>query len=514
MSDNDDFMQDSDQEEYDFEYEDEDDEGNNPDVDIENKYYNAKQIKAASPEEAIGEFLGIAPLEEEKGDWGFKGLKQAIKLEVKLKRYDEAIKHYAELLTYVKSAVTRNYSEKSINNMLDYIEKSSDDPEARRSVEKFYSLTLESFQSTNNERLWLKTNIKLSRLWLERKDYARLGKKLRELHRACQRPDGSDDPSKGTYSLEVYALEIQMHADTKNNKRLKALYLKALKVRSAVPHPKIQGIIRECGGKMHMSEGNWKDAQSDFFESFRNYDEAGSLQRIQVLKYLVLTTMLMKSDINPFDSQETKPYRNDPRIAAMTELVEAYQQDDIHRYEAILQSKQDVLADAFIAENIDEVTRNMRTKAILKVIAPYQRFKVDFVAQQLCISVAEVLDILGLLIIDGQFEGKIDEALGTVEVTRTVSTERLDAMQMWGQSFVSLYSTVFNEGEGFKTEEASALLMGGGAESGAGSSSASGGADFASTRAEAVAFFRAAGASRRGGARGRASGRVHAGVSK
>jgi hypothetical protein len=30
------------------------------------------------------------------------------------------------------------------------------------------------------------------------------------------------------------------------------LYQRALKVRSAVPHPKIMGIIRECGGKMHM----------------------------------------------------------------------------------------------------------------------------------------------------------------------------------------------------------------------------------------------------------------------
>jgi COP9 signalosome complex subunit 2 len=53
---------------------------------------------------------------------------------------------------------------------------------------------------------------------------------------------------------------------------------------------------------------NWPAAQVDFFESFKNYDEAGSPQRIQVLKYLVLTTMLMGSDINPFDSQETKPY--------------------------------------------------------------------------------------------------------------------------------------------------------------------------------------------------------------
>lgn len=51
----------------------------------------------------------------------------------------------------------------------------------------------------------------------------------------------------------------------------------------------------------------WSKASSDFFESFRNYDEAGSQQRMQVLKYLVLANMLMASDINPFDSQETKP---------------------------------------------------------------------------------------------------------------------------------------------------------------------------------------------------------------
>jgi hypothetical protein len=58
-------------------------------VDVENKYYNAKQMKAEAPEEAIEEFLGVPALEEEKGDWGFKGLKQAIKLEFRLGRYDK-----------------------------------------------------------------------------------------------------------------------------------------------------------------------------------------------------------------------------------------------------------------------------------------------------------------------------------------------------------------------------------------------------------------------------------------
>lgn len=87
MSD-DDFMQESD-EEYDFDYDDEDENEDSGDVDIENKYYNAKQLKLSDPEDAIKEFLEVPNLQQEKGDWGFKGLKQAIKLEFKLQRYDE-----------------------------------------------------------------------------------------------------------------------------------------------------------------------------------------------------------------------------------------------------------------------------------------------------------------------------------------------------------------------------------------------------------------------------------------
>ncbi|EGZ76600.1 Signalosome subunit 2 [Neurospora tetrasperma FGSC 2509] len=448
MSD-DDFMQDSDQE-YDFEYED-DEEEDTGDVDIENKYYNAKQTKTSDPEEALQEFLSIPPLEQEKGDWGFKALKQAIKLEFKLKRYQEATEHYEELLTYVKSAVTRNYSEKSIDNMLNYIEKGYDDPKAVQCIEKFYSLTLQCFQSTNNERLWLKTNIKLARLLLDRKDYHAVARKLRELHNACRKPDGTDDPSKGTYSLEIYALEIQMYSETRNNNQLKVLYQKALKVRSAVPHPKIQGVIRECGGKMHMSEENWKEAQSDFFEAFRNYDEAGDLRRIQVLKYLLLTTMLMKSDINPFDSQEMKPYRNDPRISAMTELVDAYQRDDIYRYEDVLQKNTDLLADPFIAENIDEVTRNMRTKGVVKLIAPYTRMRIGWLAERLRITEPEVMDILSFLIVDGRVKGRIDEHKGVLELESREDADHIQAITVLSEAVGNLFNAVFKSTDGFQS---------------------------------------------------------------
>lgn len=38
--------------------------------------------------------------------------------------YEEMMTRYKQLLTYIKSAVTRNYSEKSINSILDYISTS------------------------------------------------------------------------------------------------------------------------------------------------------------------------------------------------------------------------------------------------------------------------------------------------------------------------------------------------------------------------------------------------------
>lgn len=63
---------------------------------------------------------------------------------------------------------------------------------------------------------------------------------------------------------------------------------------------------------------------------------------------------LMKSGINPFDSQEAKPYKNDPEILAMTNLVTAYQNNDINDFEYILkQNRQNIMDDPFIREHIE-----------------------------------------------------------------------------------------------------------------------------------------------------------------
>ncbi|KAF8347026.1 PCI domain-containing protein [Amanita rubescens] len=431
-----DYMQGSEDEDYDFDYSDGDDAEQAGNADVENLYYKAKSKKEDNPEEALKEFRSIVDQEKEQGDWGFKALKQATKLLfLNLRRPNDALETYKRLLTYTKSAVTRNYSEKTINGILDYVGGGKGGVVEVDVLEKFYQATKDALEEAKNERLSLKTNLKLAKLWLDRKEFTRLSKLIRDLHHAANLNVGDDDQSqRGTQLLEIYALEIQMYNETKNFKKLKEIYNATNNVRSAIPHPRIMGVIKECGGKMWMGERQWNRASEDFFESFRNYDEAGSPQRIQVLKYLVLANMLTGSEVNPFDSQETKPYKNDPQIKAMTDLVDAYQRREVHLAERILKDNHEtIMADRFIRSHIGDLLRSLRTQYLIDLIKPYTRLELAFLAKQLNVDTHEVEELLVGLILEGKVDGRIDQVGMRLELDRKQSLEkkRYAALSRW-----------------------------------------------------------------------------------
>ena len=85
------------------------------------------------------------------------------------------------MLSYIKSAVTRNASEKKINSTLDFISASTD----VKLLQDFYGATLHALADAKNERLWFKTNLKLCGLWFKLQEYGRTAKILKELHRCA-----------------------------------------------------------------------------------------------------------------------------------------------------------------------------------------------------------------------------------------------------------------------------------------------------------------------------------------
>lgn len=403
-----------DDEDYDLEYSE--DSNSEPDVDLENQYYSSKVLKETDPKAALESFQRVLELENnEKGDWGFKALKQMIKINFHLGDYKEMMTRYQQLLTYIKSAVTRNYSEKSINSILDYISTSKQ----MDLLQEFYETTLDALKDARNDRLWFKTNTKLGKLYFDLGDFNRLSTILKQLHACCKLEDGSDDLKKGTHLLEIYALEIQMYTVRKNNKELKKLYNQSLHIKSAIPHPMIMGVVRECGGKMHLNEGDYDKAHTDFFEAFKNYDESGNPRRTTCLKYLVLANMLMKSHINPFDSQEAKPYKSNPEILAMTNLVAAYQNNDIVGFEKILgENRTSIMEDVFIKKHIEDLLTNIRTQVLKKFVKPYTQLHLSTISKELNLEMNEVESLILSCILDETIRGSLDQVNKVLELSR------------------------------------------------------------------------------------------------
>lgn len=137
----------------------------------------------------------------------------------------------------------------------------------------------------------------------------------------------------------------------------------------------------------------------------------------------------------------------------MNDLVDAYQHDDLERYQSILDGNPDVLADPFIAENIDEVTRNIRTKTMIRLVAPYSCFRLSFVAEKLQISEEEAEDILCSVITDGKLHAKIYHPEGTVLVECEQERDeaaRWTRIRDWMGALEGLWTRVLEDGEGFR----------------------------------------------------------------
>jgi len=292
----------------------------------------------------------------------------------------------------------------------------------------------------------LRLELRLAKVLLQKKDFATLEKSLEKMHKDCQLPDGTDDPSKGNQLMDIYALKIAMYTERNNQRKLKELYEKALQIKGLC-NPRISGIIHECGGKMHMRERNWQDANTDFFEAFKNYDDAGTRkQSCQCLKYLVLANMLSGSKINPFDEQRAKSYQNNAEIKAMIELIEAYQSNKIREFEKILKDNNEaILGDDFMKDYIEDLMKKLRSQVLMKLIKPYTNISLKFISIELNIKPQEVENLLVELILDNQIRGQIDQIKQILLLADNKSSNfwKYKALQKWTTNLTSLEKTVF-----------------------------------------------------------------------
>eukprot|EP01123_Difflugia_compressa_P005048 TRINITY_DN165_c0_g1_i3.p1 TRINITY_DN165_c0_g1~~TRINITY_DN165_c0_g1_i3.p1 ORF type:complete len:479 (+),score=97.72 TRINITY_DN165_c0_g1_i3:184-1437(+) len=412
---------------------------------MENLCYEAKDFAKDQAEdhtkEAIDLFKQVLDLEKEqkiKSEHGFKAVKWLTKLYHRTSQNALVKTNYLKLLNEYGDILAEK--EKAMTKLLEALDDYKD-------VDDLFDATLASLEKQGNKKAALRMELIHAKIQLKNKDWNRLSNSLDNMYAACRLPDGTDDHSKGNQLLEIYALSIHMEDVKQNNKKLKELYTRALNI-NGLCNPKTSGVIYECGGKMHLRESHWSEANTAFIEAFRNYDEAGArTECVSCLKYLVLANMLSGSNINPFDEPRAKAYSTAPEISAMNNLVESYQRKSLADFERILKSnKKSLLDDEVIQTYLPAVRKTLKKHIFLDLVKPYINLSMGFIEQQLQLSKSEAEGLIVELILDGVVDATIDQISSVLYVKNTGGSTEANRKYIscgrWAKNLKSLSQNV------------------------------------------------------------------------
>lgn len=408
------------------------DDGDEPEQDdskiaVENAFYEASDKKDEDVEEAIRLYEDVVKLDtdmESKGEnveWRFKALQELVTLYFNTGNSEMMVRKYNDMLKDMHLA-TPNESTNAINNVLETVGASNDD----KVLAQVFEVTLEALKTANNERLWFNTNLKLAKLYMNNSS----NEKIHEIERilntlkgTCVLPDGKDDPSKASSLLEVYAMEMQFCRLTGDTIRMKTIYPKTLQLQAAISDPRIMGVIREEGGKMHMQQNQWDEAYNELNEAFRNFQQAGNNNKAKAcLKYVALSSMLGKTEINPFDAREAKVFERDTDVVAIINLRRHLQENDLNRFEKVLNDPRNgILEEPVLMTYIQPLRRRMREQVLINLTRPYDKVSISFLSEQLHITEVDVENMLLDMILAHEISAQIDQINGCVLLDSSTS---------------------------------------------------------------------------------------------
>lgn len=324
----------------------------------------AKSLKDDETDKAVVEFKKIIDSsadDDDANEWIFKGYKQLIKLYLAEGRLDEVLTTMKQILPLL-SQLNKSYVEESLSRMivrfgnllqLDFINN-------------VYQLLLNQ-DYFHNDKLWLKVNSNMLALYLETGELDKIPQLLSIIHEKF--PTIPESIQK-LFTLEIIAGEIEYLFKMKelDIPKLTNLYKQSSKFTTAVTHPKILGVIKECGARVQFFRENYEKARAEFYESFKNYDEAGAIAKNKILKYLALCSLLCNNDLDPFQSQETQTYAQFTEFDNLKKLIKAYKGMSVIEFTQALQEDDEFFNDEIFKQASKQILENLRIRVLMKSI--------------------------------------------------------------------------------------------------------------------------------------------------
>ncbi|XP_001945137.1 26S proteasome non-ATPase regulatory subunit 11 [Acyrthosiphon pisum] len=215
--------------------------------------------------------------------------------------------------------------------------------------------------------------------------------------------------------------------------------------------PKMQSSLDLQSGILHAAdEQDFKTAYSYFYEAFEGFDSVDSTSNaLKALKYMLLSKIMLNNaeDVQQIVSGKLALKYTGRDVEAMKSIARASHKRSLADFQiALNEYKKELEEDPIVRAHLDTLYGNMLEQNLCRIIEPYSRVQVEYVAKSINLPMENVERKLSQMILDKKFHGILDQGEGILIVFEEAEIDEtyelvLDNINSMSKVVDTLYQT-------------------------------------------------------------------------
>merc|ERR1712168_1473959 len=229
--------------------------------------------------------------------------------------------------------------------------------------------------------------------------------------------------------VEVQLLESQVYQALSNLPKARAALTSARTTANSIyVPPRVQAQLDLQSGILHASEErDFKTAFSYFYEAFEQYDSVEDPMAIKALKYMLLSKVMLNlpDEVTNLVSGKLALRHSGPELEAMKAVALSAKNRSLADFQKALKDfKVQLEDDLIVSKHLDSLYNSILEQNLCRIIEPYSKVQVDYVAGKIGLPKNEVEKKLSQMILDKKFLGILDQETGVLIIFTSESRDK------------------------------------------------------------------------------------------
>merc|ERR1711881_822093 len=214
--------------------------------------------------------------------------------------------------------------------------------------------------------------------------------------------------------VEVQLLESKTYHALGNLPKARAALTSARTTANSIyVPPRVQAQLDLQSGILHASEErDFKTAFSYFYEAFEQYDSVEDKLALTAPKYMLMSKIMLRTpeEVHNIVSGKLALKYSGAHIEAMKLVAQASKKRSLADFQSTVEKyNKELKEDKIVLRHLDTLYQTMLEQNLCRIIEPYSRVQVKYVAEKIDLPEPEVEKKLSQMILDKKFQGILDQ---------------------------------------------------------------------------------------------------------